>query len=158
LALRQVDVRDVVSEVSDVVQQLAEERSLRFLVQVASDPLILRTDPDKLKQILLNLVANAVKYSERGEVRVAAAHDDRGAVTIQVSDTGVGIAPQNLRRIFEPFWQADRAPRTRHTGTGLGLSVVQRLVRVLGGKIDVTSTLGRGSTFTLVFPREGESQ
>src|SRR6185436_20307601 len=145
-----VDVRDLIRDISDVVQPLADDRKLDFVVALPDEPLAIRTDPDKLKQVLLNLVANAVKYTERGEVRIEASRDERGAVRVNVADSGVGIAPQNLRRIFEPFWQADRAPRTRHTGTGLGLSVVQRLVRLLGGEVFVTSTLGLGSTFTVV--------
>jgi cell cycle sensor histidine kinase DivJ len=109
------------------------------------------TDPDKLRQILLNLVGNAVKYTKRGEVHleIGAAGGD---VLMIVRDTGVGIAEDNLTHIFEPFWQVDPTQRSRDGGTGLGLSVVQRLVRLLSGKLSVASVVDVGTTFTVSLP------
>lgn len=149
--LQDVDVAQVARDVAVVMEPLVTQRGLRFEVVLPANPLRLETDPDKLRQILLNLVGNAVKYTERGLVRLEVREDPvRGAV-IRVSDTGVGIAEQHLSQIFEPFWQVDEMQRQREGGTGLGLSVVQRLVRLLGGDVRVESELGRGSTFTVMF-------
>ncbi len=150
--LQDVDVTEVARDVAVVMEPLVTQRGLRFDVLLPASPLLLATDPDKLRQVLLNLVGNAVKYTERGLVRLEVSkHAVQGAV-IRVSDTGVGIAEQHLSQIFEPFWQVDETQRQREGGTGLGLSVVQRLVRLLGGDVWVDSELGRGSTFTVVLP------
>lgn len=109
------------------------------------------TDPDRLRQILLNLVGNAVKYTDTGEVRLGV-EVENGTVCLAVRDTGTGIPEEHRDRIFEPFWQLDPDQRTRYGGTGLGLSVVRRLVGLLGGCIGVDSEVGRGSTFTVKLP------
>jgi signal transduction histidine kinase len=148
-----VDARRVVQDVADVMEPLASERGLAFHVALPGEPVSVNTDADKLRQVLLNLVGNAVKYTERGEVRVEVAAGGDGRATIQVRDTGVGIAPEHLKLVFEPFWQVSRAPRVREGGTGLGLSVVQRLVHMLGGDVTVESTIGVGSVFTITLDR-----
>jgi signal transduction histidine kinase len=114
---------------------------------------MVRTDPDKLRQVLLNLVGNAVKYTERGSVHLEIANHQNEYALIRVRDTGVGIAADDLPHIFEPFWQADPTQRSRDGGTGLGLSVVQRLVRLLSGQVSVASVPGEGTTFTVTLPR-----
>ena len=154
--VQEADLMEVTREVAMVMEPLVTQRGLELEVDLPAHPLPLQTDPDKLRQVLLNLVGNAVKYTERGGVRVAIAEDPRRAV-VRVSDTGRGIAEKHLTQIFEPFWQVDETQRQREGGTGLGLSVVQRLVQLLGGEVSVESELGRGSTFTVVLPR-GESQ
>lgn len=148
----EVDLRDVAREVATVIEPLAQERSLRFELAMPDAPLTLRTDPDKVRQILLNLAGNALKYTESGGVRVALGGERERQAVIEVSDTGMGIAPEHLERIFEPFWQVDAGQRTRGRGTGLGLSVVKRLVQLLGGEVEVDSEPGRGSTFTVTLP------
>jgi signal transduction histidine kinase len=109
------------------------------------------TDPDKLRQVLLNLVGNAVKYTKRGEVQLKISKSGDN-VRMCVRDTGIGIADEHLGHIFQPFWQVDPTQRSRDGGTGLGLSVVQRLVRLLSGEIDVASTVEVGTTFTVSLP------
>jgi signal transduction histidine kinase len=148
--VQEVDVTQVAREVKVVMEPLVTRRGLLFELALSSNPLPLRTDPDKLRQVLLNLVGNAVKYTERGVVRVAVTEGPDHSAIIRVSDTGVGIAEQHLTQIFEPFWQVDETQRQREGGTGLGLSVVQRLVGLLGGEVSVESELGRGTTFTVV--------
>jgi signal transduction histidine kinase len=149
LRLQEVDAAAVAREVAAVVEPLALERSLAFHLELPPEPpLHLRTDPDRLRQVLLNLVGNAVKYTEKGEVRLRA-YAEPEQILFEISDTGVGIAPEHLERIFEPFWQVDLGQPAANRGTGLGLSVVQRLVRLLGGEVSVESEVGRGSTFTV---------
>ncbi len=150
--VQDVDLVDVAREVGVVMEPLVTRRGLQFDLAVPATPLALQTDPDKLRQVLLNLVGNAVKYTERGLVRLEIREDPPRGAVIRVSDTGVGVAENHLTQIFEPFWQVDETQRLHEGGTGLGLSVVQRLVRLLGGEVSVESELGRGSTFTVVLP------
>jgi signal transduction histidine kinase len=150
--LREVDLREIGREAAAVAEPLALDRHLRFHLNLPDNPVILRTDPDKVRQVLLNLVGNAVKYTERGDVWVELRDtSDHGAV-IRVRDTGAGIAQHDLQHIFEPFWQVDSSHHPRDGGTGLGLSVVRRLVQFLGGEVSVDSVLGSGSTFTVTLP------
>ena len=147
-----VDVCEIADDVAAVMEPMSAQRGLRFHVQSPSEPVRLRTDPDKLRQILLNVAGNAVKYTPSGEVslRIAESVDQ---VVITVADTGIGIERADLKRIFEPFWQADAAQRSTDGGTGLGLSIVRRMLELLGGRIAVDSVVGRGTTVTLGLPR-----
>lgn len=112
----------------------------------------LLTDEGKLSQILRNLISNALKYTERGEVRVAATAAPGGCVAFSVSDTGIGIPVEHLERIFEEFEQVENPLQKRAKGTGLGLPLSRRLAGLLGGRLSVESVLGAGSTFTLTLP------
>ncbi|HYI85481.1 MAG TPA: ATP-binding protein, partial [Burkholderiales bacterium] len=152
--LKAVDVRDIGREVAAVVEPLAHDRGLRLTLAEPEAPLLLRTDPDKVRQILLNLAGNAVKYTKRGDVRVALGGESHHRAELRVSDTGIGISPNQLQYIFEPFWQADTGQRGRDGGTGLGLSVVRRLVQLLGGQVSVESVPGAGSTFIVGIPSQ----
>jgi signal transduction histidine kinase/CheY-like chemotaxis protein len=114
----------------------------------------LRTDEDKLMQIIRNLVSNALKFTPRGEVLVRAERDG-DHLRLEVSDTGIGIAPQNLTRIFEEFVQIPGELQREGHGTGLGLPLTRKLVGLLGGEIDVRSAVGTGTTFTVTLPRSG---
>jgi signal transduction histidine kinase len=147
-----VEIREVCDDVRAVIEPLASGRGLSFVVDMPDESITLVSDADKLRQVLLNLVSNAVKYSQKGEVKLSASAAD-DVIHIIVSDTGVGIAAEHLPRIFEPFWQASALQRGPSTGTGLGLSVVRELVTLLGGEIGVTSELGRGSSFSVNLPR-----
>ena len=116
-------------------------------------PEIVQTDPVRLRQILTNMVGNAIKFTERGGVRISVRLANMptapGHATIRfaISDTGIGIAPETIRRLFQPFTQADASTTRRFGGTGLGLVISKRLAKLLGGDIEVTSQWGRGSTF-----------
>jgi signal transduction histidine kinase len=150
--LQEVNAHTAAREVAAVIEPLALQRALSFHLDLPDRPLALETDPDRLRQVLLNLVGNAVKYTERGEVRLELAPWADGGVVFHVRDTGPGIAPEHLDRIFEPFWQVDPSRRATDGGTGLGLSVVRRMVLLLGGDVAVESVVGRGSTFTVRLP------
>ena len=152
LHVEEVDVRNIVREMAAVVEPLALAAQLRLELDQPEHPVRIQTDPDKVRQVLVNLAGNAVKYTQRGEVRVALRGETGKHVVVRVSDTGIGIAPEHLDRIFEPFWQVDSSQRSHNRGTGLGLSVVRELVTLLGGDVSVESALGKGSTFTVRIP------
>ena len=112
-----------------------------------------RSDRQKVKQIVVNLLSNALKFTHQGGIDIAVAHDRGSAtVSITVSDTGIGIAPEHHERIFEDFRQVDDSPSRQYGGTGLGLAIYRRLAAALGGRITLRSHLGQGSTFTLTIP------
>jgi signal transduction histidine kinase len=152
-----VDVTRVVREVGELMEPLAAAKQLELRVDVPAEEIRIVSDADKLRQILVNLVGNAVKYTHAGHVAIRVSAVDEQHVTLRVDDTGVGIAADQLPHIFEPFWQADRSQRTADGGTGLGLSVVQRVVELLAGKVWVESEPGRGSSFYLSVPRVFEA-
>jgi len=146
------DVRRIVDDVARLLTKRADEVGVALTTTVApAVPLTLQGDPTRLRQILLNLVGNALKFTSQGvvAVRVAvASHDDvNWCLRFEVNDTGVGIAPEVLERLFKPFSQADASTTRRFGGTGLGLSISKQLAELMGGAIGVDSTVGQGSTF-----------
>jgi PAS domain S-box-containing protein len=145
----------LVSEVVQTVRPLAESQLDQ--IQVKSDPALppMVSDPHHLRQIVMNLVANAIKFTSKGTISVEL-RPGRTPHTVQivVSDTGIGIPEEHLPHIFEAFYQVDGSTTRAQGGTGLGLSIVQRLVQQLGGEITVDSRVGRGATFTVTLPRD----
>jgi PAS domain S-box-containing protein len=146
-----VDLGGLARDTAALVQPLAEQKGLRMAVDVPQHGPVVQTDANKVRQVLFNLLGNAVKFTEHGEVRLAV-HPAPGGVTLEVRDTGEGIAPADLERIWEPFWQAARPEAGRPPGTGLGLGIVRQLVRVLGGEIHARSDPGRGTAFVVRLP------
>ncbi len=146
------DLRRAVREVLGSFAEAAQAKGLELLCLIRHDvPSALRGDPGRLRQVLTNLVGNAVKFTERGEVvlRVTLAESGEGAVAVrfEVRDTGIGIDPELKPRLFQSFVQADGSATRRYGGTGLGLAISRRLVSMMGGTIDVESRPGRGATF-----------
>jgi PAS domain S-box-containing protein len=141
---------------NDIVLQnrvLAEEKGLRFEVQLDEQlPEDIVNDAARLKQILINLISNAVKFTEAGHVKVEVCRNDRDTWKMVVSDSGIGIPVHARDTIFEEFRQVDGTARREHGGTGLGLAIVRKLVLMMGGTIRLQSDLGKGSTFTVVVP------
>ena len=146
-----VDLDQLVDLCFRTVEPLVRAERLGLVKQVASDLPPLFTDADKLKQILINLLSDAIKFTEDGTVAVSASRQD-GRVAIAVTDTGIGIPEDALDLIFEEFRQADSSSTGRYGGTGLGLSICRHFARLLGGDIAVTSAVGAGSTFTVTLP------
>lgn len=153
VCVQRCDAAEVARQAAAALEPQASEKGLALELERVDEPLTMRTDPDRLRQILVNLLANGVKYTDAGEVRLALEGDD-ALVVVRVSDTGVGIPPQHHERIFDPFWQADQTTTRPAGGIGLGLTVVRRLVALLDGDIGVESTPGVGSTFVVRIPRE----
>jgi PAS domain S-box-containing protein len=145
------DVVRVAVEAVDTVQPEADRKGLCLTAQLPDPPLILHTDPARLRRILLNLLGNAVKFTESGEVALDMGLE-QDTLRIAVRDTGLGIPPDFLNRIFDPFIQVDASETRTQSGTGLGLTITRELARLLGGTVAVDSTLGSGSTFTVELP------
>ncbi len=146
------DLREVVEDVAELCAESAHSKGIELLCAIPPDmSTALRGDAVRLRQILVNLVGNAVKFTERGEVLVSvsvgAEDADWSSLRIEVRDTGIGIAPEAMRRIFEPFTQADGSTTRKFGGTGLGLGISRRLAQLMGSEIRAESELGRGSTF-----------
>ena len=145
------DLDALLREAGSLAEPLAGVKRVRLVVRGPGPGTTLRTDPAKARQILLNLLSNAVKFTSQGEVELSGALDGDGAV-LQVRDTGVGIAPEHLHRIWEPFWQVEQSATRMAEGTGLGLTVARNLAHLLGGEISVHSVPGGGSTFEVRLP------
>jgi PAS domain S-box-containing protein len=150
--IERVDVSRVLDEAGSIIEPLAKQKGLEFRVIEPGSRIVVESDPGKLRQAVLNLLSNAVKFTGRGSVTLRAV-EDRDAVVFEVSDTGIGIAAEHLKRIFEPFWQVEASTTRTAPGTGLGLAVTRRLVNLLGGEVSVQSAVGEGSTFTIRLPR-----
>jgi GAF domain-containing protein len=157
LGLADYSLAEVVNAVVTQVESLAAEKGLILHATVAPDLPPGRGDERRLAQVLLNLVGNALKFTEFGSVRIVA-HRDGDAFVVSVADTGPGIAEGDRRRIFEEFQQADNSSTRKKGGTGLGLSIARRIVELHGGRIWVESTVGRGSVFSFRVPVRVERQ
>ncbi|MBN9407877.1 MAG: response regulator [Burkholderiales bacterium] len=159
IVIEPVSVERMVQGLRQTFSPIAQEKRLAFDVQVAPDaPRTLDTDRQRVEQILKNLLSNAFKFTEGGRVSIAVGPDGQGGLGFAVSDTGIGIAPEQQEVIFEAFRQADGTTSRRFGGTGLGLSISRDLAQLLGGRIDVSSRAGHGSTFTLRLPLAGAPQ
>ena len=154
-----ISPRELLQDVVALMQVRATAKSLRLELELSGElPTTIRTDPLRLRQVLVNLIGNAIKFSEVGEVRVITRLEESDAVSsilrIEVQDSGVGLSPEQLGKLFEPFTQADSSTTRRYGGTGLGLTISKRLIELLGGTIEVRSEVGVGSTFAIALPVE----
>lgn len=148
--LERVEVGAVVEGVRAVAAPLAERRGNALVVEVEAAEAELVTDPRRLEQILLNLVGNACKFTDHGRVTLAARRAEGGGVTFVVTDTGIGMTPEQAERAFEEFYQAD--PAGGAGGTGLGLAIARHLCAVLGARIELDTAAGKGTTFRVAVP------
>jgi len=155
------DVSKVVHATASLLAVRAREKHLELLAEVAPDvPRAVRGDPTRLRQVLMNLIGNAIKFTEQGEVVVSVTVQSTGGsatVRFAVRDTGIGIAAENIGSVFKEFTQADSTMTRRYGGTGLGLAISQRLVKLMGGTLGVTSQVGRGSEFAFAITLPVES-
>ena len=148
-----VVVDKVMDGLKQTFQSLAQEKKLVFEVKRETDmPQSFRTDRQRLDQILKNLISNALKFTEKGSVKIKLYRHSKGAVAFEVRDTGIGIPKEQQAIIFEAFRQADGTTNRKYGGTGLGLSISRDLAKLLGGSIEVESSKGKGSCFTLILP------
>jgi signal transduction histidine kinase/CheY-like chemotaxis protein len=156
LHLQTVDLAQIVDDSVAMCKPSADEKGLQIQGTVdLPRPCVATADPFRVRQILLNLIGNSVKFTEKGSIRVHAAATEGGRqLRVRVEDTGVGIAPSALNSIFEPFVQVDSSNTRRFGGTGLGLSITRSLCEAMGGRITCSSTLGQGSTFEVYLPIE----
>src|SRR5207244_2645344 len=142
-------IPDLVGEVRSELEPIIMRSKLTVTTDLPRDLRSITTDRQKVKQILLNLLSNALKFTHEGKVTISArARPKERIVTLSVSDTGIGVASEDQERIFEDFRQLDNSPTRPYGGTGLGLSICRRLAQMLNGRITVQSEIGHGSTFT----------
>jgi signal transduction histidine kinase len=151
LNLAEYALESVVETVRAATESLAETKKLAFRTEIAKSLPTGVGDEQRLTQVLLNLIGNALKFTDAGEVRIAA-DTENGHFTVSVSDTGPGIPPEERERIFEKFRQVDSSNTRAKGGTGLGLAIAREIVEMHGGRIWVESALGRGSTFRMELP------
>lgn len=152
LKIDAVDLAEVLAVVKSTAVPLMEANKNRFSIALAQDIDKIECDEQRLRQILFNLLSNAAKFTENGDVDLTVDRVDNGWVRIAVSDTGIGMTGKQIDRLFEPFVQADSSISQKYGGTGLGLSISQRFVEMMGGRITIESELGAGSCFTLWLP------
>src|SRR4030081_1613434 len=146
-----VQLAPLIDEVIGTARQLAEQNKNRLAVEVPHDLGTLAVDPMRLRQILLNLLSNACKFTKQGQItlRVRKMADETNWAEFAVADTGIGMTAEQLAKLFEEFAQADASTAKRYGGTGLGLSITRKLARMMGGDVTVTSEPGKGSVFTV---------
>jgi signal transduction histidine kinase len=157
LSLNDYSMQEVVDTVVNSVESLAEEKNLALKVSVSPDLTVGKGDEQRITQVFLNLVGNAIKFTEEGEVKVEVTSLN-SKFFVAVSDTGPGLSAADQQRIFEEFQQADSSSTRKKGGTGLGLSISKKMVEMHGGRIWVGSTLGKGSTFRFTLPVRVEKQ
>jgi signal transduction histidine kinase len=146
-------VEDVIDMTTATVEPLLKDGRVRIVKDIPVGLPPIKTDRDKLKQILFNLLSNAAKFTEQGEITVSAAREN-GHLKLAVADSGIGMTPAALEHIFEEFQQAEKTTASRYGGTGLGLAIVKKFTNLMGGDIAVESEIGKGSKFTITLPME----
>jgi signal transduction histidine kinase len=151
LIIEEVSIGSVVAETIDLIAPMARASGLDFRTSIENADARVTTDPQKVRQVLTNLLTNAIKYTEAGFVALDVRLEG-GMVRIDVADSGIGMTQEHIEHIYEPFWQVEPTNTRTRGGTGLGLTVAMQLTRLLGGRLGVTSELGAGTTFTLRLP------
>jgi len=157
MQLSEFNLNELVPEVMAELDPVIARSKLSVMPKLCPDLPMVFSDRQKVKQIIVNLLSNALKFTHEGGIRITVGYDqvDRAA-SVAVADTGIGISPENHEKIFGDFRQVDDSPSRQYGGTGLGLAICRRLATALGGRITLESTMGKGSTFTLTIPAEAE--
>jgi signal transduction histidine kinase/CheY-like chemotaxis protein/HPt (histidine-containing phosphotransfer) domain-containing protein len=163
LELIEINLQNLVQQVTSLMKNAADRRGLKLSYRISDDvPKNVRGDPIRLRQIITNLVSNAVKFTEQGEVCVELTCRTSSKTEVDllfaVRDTGVGMSEEQVKRLFEPFCQADASTTRKHGGTGLGLAICKRLTELMGGRIGVKSQFGQGSYFWFILPMRKSMQ
>ena len=155
LNLEYFRVDSMIKDVIDTITPMAEKNNTQLSLIAKHDIGVMLSDITKVRQILFNLISNGIKFSENGEVIIDCrreTEDDREQIVIEVEDTGIGMSPEDLEKLFEEFFQVDNSNAKKWSGTGLGLVISQRFCQMMGGSISVSSELGKGSKFTVKIP------
>jgi len=151
------DLPAEIRKVLQIVKPMADKKNLKLTEHVTFGEGLITGDCRRIEQILLNLLSNAIKFTVSGEVRVEC-RLDKGFAVVRVIDTGEGIKPEDLAKLFQPFRQLDTGLTRQHEGTGLGLAICKRLLELMGGTITVESEWGKGSAFEFTLPISQEKQ
>ena len=156
LSTSSFELRPSIEKMLKIVSPLAEKKGINLIVDMSEGPNTVITDQRRLEQIILNLLNNALKFTEKGHVRIIC-QPEGDHFLLSVADTGIGIQAEDLASLFQPFHQIDTGLSRKHEGTGLGLSICKKLLHKMGGTIAVKSQWGQGSTFTIRFPRQAQA-
>ncbi|MEB3291592.1 MAG: ATP-binding protein, partial [Synechococcales bacterium] len=154
LKLEKFNLVDLLRSTAEELRSLADQKHLQLVVQNDLENFYVVNDSARLRQVVVNLLSNAIKFTDRGSVTLEVRELNSEHLIIAVADTGIGIAPEEIPRIFEEFRQVDQSMTRRHSGTGLGLAITRWLVHMMGGHISVSSQVGQGSTFKVDVPRQ----
>ena len=158
VSLRTVAIESIIGEVIDMLKPQADEKGIRLVSQIDRKLPLVRTDSEKLKRVLINLVGNAIKFTNQGHVKIRLLVNHKQGIQIDVEDTGIGIPKDKLEVIFQPFRQVDSSTTREYGGTGLGLAITESIVELMQGSITVSSEPERGSTFTVTLPLDQDNQ
>ncbi len=153
LSFTSFELRPSIEKMVALVSPLAEKKGIELRLDIADDVETATTDQRRLEQVILNLLNNAVKFTEKGHVRISCRRENKDYL-LSIADTGIGMRQEEIPGLFQPFHQIDTGLSRKHEGTGLGLSISEKLLTLMGGKISVESEWGKGSIFTIRFPRE----
>lgn len=154
ILLEPCGVKEVMEEVCSVVKSLADAKGIILTVSIAPEVREIAADRIKLKQILYNLLSNAIKFTNRnGKVDIVVEPGMERGITLKIQDTGIGISPEGIRKLFSPFLQLDAGPVEKQQGTGLGLVLTRKFIELHGGSISVDSEVGKGTLFTVLLPQ-----
>ncbi|QJE01330.1 histidine kinase [Massilia forsythiae] len=153
-----VAVDNLFRALKGMLRPLVDDARVELVFEIDGEVPVFESDEGKISQVLRNFISNALKFTEQGSVRVGAAWDAAGEIRLTVADSGIGISPDNLQLIFEEFSQIEHPLQRRSKGTGLGLPLCRKLAALLGGRVDVASRVGQGSTFSLILPRRFPAQ
>jgi signal transduction histidine kinase len=151
LKYEEFNLKDLINEVVEIIYPKVTEKGLELTAETPDD-LIINTDARRIKQVVLNLISNAVNYTDSGNIQLSAQQLTENKFTILVRDTGVGIPENELPRLFQPFQQIDSSLTKKNKGTGLGLYLCKKIMKMLGGDIFVKSEYGKGSEFHIEMP------
>jgi signal transduction histidine kinase len=146
-----ISVNNTLADAAALVESMATAKKLGLVVTLLEEDQSIQTDGTKMRQMLVNLLSNGIKFTDKGDVHLGCSVSN-GLLEVSIADTGCGIAAENIEFVFEPFWQAEQTATRKTGGTGLGLSVTRKLARLLGGDVTVASRLGSGTTFLLTLP------
>ncbi len=153
LYLEEFNLNDFISQVVSTTQPLVEKNRNELVVDLDESIGTLRNDETKLRQVLLNLLSNAAKFTEAGVVKLKVSKTTRDRVKFELSDTGIGMTSKQLKTVFEEFMQAETSTSKKYGGTGLGMPISKKITDMMGGNIDIKSKVGEGTTFTITIPK-----
>ena len=158
LHLEDFKLKDLISSIEDTTKPLVEKNGNKLVVEIDKSLGTIKNDETKLKQVLLNMISNSSKFTKKGKVTLKICEETRDRVKFELSDTGIGMTEDQLKNVFEEFTQAETSTSKDYGGTGLGLPICKKITELMGGKIDVQSKIGEGTTFSIIVPKTIEEK
>ena len=158
LHLEDFKLKDLISSIEDTTKPLVEKNGNKLVVEIDKSLVTIKNDETKLKQVLLNMISNSSKFTKKGKVTLKISEETRDRVKFELSDTGIGMTEDQLKNVFEEFAQAETSTSKDYGGTGLGLPICKKITELMGGKIEVQSKIGEGTTFSIIVPKKIEEK